>query len=974
MGKISGDASRALQKAISNATPKTRKATIAEGTVTSAGSEVWVLIDGAAQPTPISQTTASVSVGDRVSVRIANGRASITGNVTAPSVSKTAVEQVVAPVAEAVTKVVKATDDNADGLSKAAQELKEANERITADAKAVGDLKEWTGYDSEASTTLAATVEGIATQVKDNEGSISTLTQTADKLGTRIAEVEKDYVKESTFTQTVEGFEFTVSGLEKIADAAIETWQGAGAPTASNAPAKDWADAKTRAQHLGDLYYDTDTGYSYRYGSSDGTNYSWSLIKDTDVTKALADAKAAQTAAEGAQGTADAAQQDASTALNVGAAALSTAQGAQSNAEKAQSTADEAVALANGGVSKVEVQYAQGNSATTAPTSGWSATAPTWADGKYVWQKTVTTYKDGTTTESAATCISGAKGATGSQGAKGDKGDKGDTGATGATGPQGPQGAKGDTGATGADGAKGDDGVGVSSIQPQYYLSTSSVELSGGEWANECPALADGAYIWTSSLVTYTDGTTERTEPACDSALTGVKADAKDAKETADQAAQDVTNVANIDVEYTEGDDAYEFAAHLIRAGVDTAAAEECWTWSVKTEDGEDFNATSDGTDWHDGNGWHGSTFTVPKSRLGYGGTVTAYYDDGEGAALMTLADEGIEGEEGTALTALSGSATVSVRVDALPEASIAGTDWLLKWTGTATQKATVDALKRFMVDAVYPVGSLYTTFDATSPSTLWPGTEWSLLSGGTFVRAACSAEVSDGLYDYEFYESDGEDYEPADIGTIVPDKTVEIAEYCSAGYYFSYAGNDYKFRIPKDDYDAMSDNGAVTEFYVYEVNSNLLTLRTSFASLRGGITGGSASVQLTSAHIPSHTHTMAHTHGMSHTHTVNSHTHKSVSSGNNVVGLTGTTKGISEWQCVSHGSTGYYAPMIKDSSANYVHEGSNTGASSPGTNTGTKTTTDAASTSTTGSYGTGSAAVPTVPPYINAYMWKRTA
>ncbi|MCR4578703.1 MAG: hypothetical protein K5784_12435 [Clostridiales bacterium] len=61
-------------------------------------------------------------------------------------------------------------------------------------------------------------------------------------------------------------------------------------------------------------------------------------------------------------------------------------------------------------VASVSVQYALSSSSSTAPSSGWSATAPPWEDGKYMWQKTVTTYADGSTSESAATCLSGAKG------------------------------------------------------------------------------------------------------------------------------------------------------------------------------------------------------------------------------------------------------------------------------------------------------------------------------------------------------------------------------------------------------------------------------------------------------------------------------------------------------------------------------------------------------------------------------------
>lgn len=71
---------------------------------------------------------------------------------------------------------------------------------------------------------------------------------------------------------------------------------------------------------------------------------------------------------------------------------------------------DDVTALQESSVAGVVVQYALGTSNTTAPASGWSTTAPAWEEGKYMWQRTVTTYADGDTDTSDATCLSGAKG------------------------------------------------------------------------------------------------------------------------------------------------------------------------------------------------------------------------------------------------------------------------------------------------------------------------------------------------------------------------------------------------------------------------------------------------------------------------------------------------------------------------------------------------------------------------------------
>lgn len=68
------------------------------------------------------------------------------------------------------------------------------------------------------------------------------------------------------------------------------------------------------------------------------------------------------------------------------------------------------VSSLNGTVQATETWYAASSSATVAPASGWSLTPPARADGMYIWQKTVTTYVSGSTSESAPVCLSGADG------------------------------------------------------------------------------------------------------------------------------------------------------------------------------------------------------------------------------------------------------------------------------------------------------------------------------------------------------------------------------------------------------------------------------------------------------------------------------------------------------------------------------------------------------------------------------------
>lgn len=65
---------------------------------------------------------------------------------------------------------------------------------------------------------------------------------------------------------------------------------------------------------------------------------------------------------------------------------------------------------ADAAVSQVQVQYASGSSDVAAPVTGWQATMPGHASGRYIWQKTVTTFNSGLTEESAPACVSGANG------------------------------------------------------------------------------------------------------------------------------------------------------------------------------------------------------------------------------------------------------------------------------------------------------------------------------------------------------------------------------------------------------------------------------------------------------------------------------------------------------------------------------------------------------------------------------------
>lgn len=97
--------------------------------------------------------------------------------------------------------------------------------------------------------------------------------------------------------------EFMIATLETIddiynqIDGNITTWFYNGVPTLSNLPASEWTTEAIKNEHLGDLYYDRDTGYGYRFAYCEGT-FQWIVVLDNDVVEALALANSAQDTAD----------------------------------------------------------------------------------------------------------------------------------------------------------------------------------------------------------------------------------------------------------------------------------------------------------------------------------------------------------------------------------------------------------------------------------------------------------------------------------------------------------------------------------------------------------------------------------------------------------------------------------------------------------------------------------------------------
>lgn len=159
---------------------------------------------------------------------------------------------------------------------------------------------ELSAIESNLKTEISKSAAGLRTEVSQTYSTKKELETTTKAAQT--AQSTADAAKKaaesnaSDLANAVSKFDGDISGLKDQIDGAIQTWFYDGIPNALTEPEVNWTTEKDRQTHLGDLYYDKQTGFCYRYMNQNGV-YSWARIKDTEVTKALADAANAQTTA-----------------------------------------------------------------------------------------------------------------------------------------------------------------------------------------------------------------------------------------------------------------------------------------------------------------------------------------------------------------------------------------------------------------------------------------------------------------------------------------------------------------------------------------------------------------------------------------------------------------------------------------------------------------------------------------------------
>lgn len=206
----------------------------------------------------------------------------------------------------------------------------------------------------------------------------------------------------------IDSINSAMNKMQAEIDGAIETWYLPGDPTATdfkNPWEKEEGDtSEVREKHIGDLYFDTNTGKSYRY-FKDGSTYKWQIISDQALSQAIADINNLRT--------------DVDNKVKI----------FYGNKKPSNPSVDDMWikddgsfwqcirtdtgtdwVLSSYSIETVEVQYSWNTSNTVAPTENWSTSSPEWQEGRYIWQRTKTTYKGGVKQPdySSPICISAA--------------------------------------------------------------------------------------------------------------------------------------------------------------------------------------------------------------------------------------------------------------------------------------------------------------------------------------------------------------------------------------------------------------------------------------------------------------------------------------------------------------------------------------------------------------------------------------
>ena len=143
-------------------------------------------------------------------------------------------------------------------------------------------------------------------------------------------------------------------------------------------------------------------------------------------------------------------------------------------------------------------------------------------------------------------------------------------GETGATGP------KGDKGETGAKGDTGEDGRGIKSTEITYVSSTSGTSIPQSGWKTSIPSVSAGSYLWTQTIITYTDGSKSKVYSVAKMGNTGATGPKGDKGENG-------LGIASSSVDYQAWSNGTSIPSGDWSTSVPKATADKPYIWSRTT-------------------------------------------------------------------------------------------------------------------------------------------------------------------------------------------------------------------------------------------------------------------------------------------------------------------------------------------------------------------------------------------------------
>ena len=149
--------------------------------------------------------------------------------------------------------------------------------------------------------------------------------------------------------------------------------------------------------------------------------------------------------------------------------------------------------------------YQASTSATVIPTGTWSSDIPLVNEGYTLWTKTTWKYSDNTTSEVYTPSIAGKA------------------------------------------------GKGIKSVKPEYYLSTSKTEVTGGTWQDTQPQKTADTWIWQRYKTTFTDESVGYSDAIRDDVLNGLVEVSITNKSTIEQLNGSITHLVNQTAENRTG-------------------------------------------------------------------------------------------------------------------------------------------------------------------------------------------------------------------------------------------------------------------------------------------------------------------------------------------------------------------------------------------------------------------------------------